>query len=264
MPGVTTAYQNGVHGSRPAASAGCILYACSTHSLIYRSDGTTWTTWMTIGSSTTTVASDAIWDAAGDLAVGSGADTAAKLAIGAAGAALSVINGAVAWDSGTSFPVSKLTGDRYWRTDLRGEYFWDGTRWLSTELYQFTIGMSAGGVGGGIPMTSSGTFHRAPFPRAGQASIWVETLITTFFVSGGTALSGSHKWVGTAGDNVTAGSLGTININSGASNAWRLDSQTVNAVFASTLFEILVGMVKTGTPGDLYVHPSFLYRLIAT
>lgn len=31
------------------------------------------------------VATDAIWDAAGDLAVGSGADTAARLAIGAAG-----------------------------------------------------------------------------------------------------------------------------------------------------------------------------------
>lgn len=87
MPGVTTAYQNGVHGSRPAASAGCILYACSTHSLIYRSDGSSWATWMTIGSTTTTVASDAIWDAAGDLAVGTGADTAAKLSLGASGKA---------------------------------------------------------------------------------------------------------------------------------------------------------------------------------
>lgn len=83
MPGVTTAYQAGVHGSRPAAGAGCILYACSTHSLIYRSDGTTWTTWMTIGTATTTVATDAIWDAKGDLAGGTGADAAARLAVGA-------------------------------------------------------------------------------------------------------------------------------------------------------------------------------------
>lgn len=85
MPGVTTAYQNGVHGSRPAASAGCILYACSTHSLIYRSDGSSWATWMTIGSTSTTVASDTIWDAAGDLAVGTGADAAAKLTLGSSG-----------------------------------------------------------------------------------------------------------------------------------------------------------------------------------
>lgn len=52
MPGVTTAYQTGVHGSRPAATAGCILYSCTTHGLVYRSDGTTWTTWLTLPSGT--------------------------------------------------------------------------------------------------------------------------------------------------------------------------------------------------------------------
>lgn len=45
------------------------------------------------------VATDAIWDAAGDLAVGSGANTAARLAIGATnGMALRRVSGAVAWD----------------------------------------------------------------------------------------------------------------------------------------------------------------------
>lgn len=50
MPGVTTAYQTGVHGSRPAANSGCILYSCTTHGLVYRSDGTSWTTWLTLPS----------------------------------------------------------------------------------------------------------------------------------------------------------------------------------------------------------------------
>lgn len=45
MPGVTTAYQSGNHAGRPAASSGCILYACSDHNLIYRSDGSAWATW---------------------------------------------------------------------------------------------------------------------------------------------------------------------------------------------------------------------------
>jgi hypothetical protein len=44
------------------------------------------------------VATDAIWDAAGDLAVGSGANTAAKLSIGATnGMAVQRVSGAVAW-----------------------------------------------------------------------------------------------------------------------------------------------------------------------
>lgn len=44
MSGPTTAFQSGVHGSRPAASAGCVLYWCTTHSILYRSDGSTWAT----------------------------------------------------------------------------------------------------------------------------------------------------------------------------------------------------------------------------
>lgn len=52
MPGVTTAYQTGNHAGRPAASSGCILYSCTEHGLVYRSDGTTWITWLTLGGGT--------------------------------------------------------------------------------------------------------------------------------------------------------------------------------------------------------------------
>lgn len=45
------------------------------------------------------VATDAIWDAAGDLAVGSGANTAAKLTKGADGTVLTMTAGAVGWAS---------------------------------------------------------------------------------------------------------------------------------------------------------------------
>lgn len=42
MAGPTTLFQTGTHGSRPAASAGCVLYWCTTHSIFYRSDGSAW------------------------------------------------------------------------------------------------------------------------------------------------------------------------------------------------------------------------------
>lgn len=40
------------HANRPAATAVPVggLYSCTTHSLIYRSDGTNWATWATLGS----------------------------------------------------------------------------------------------------------------------------------------------------------------------------------------------------------------------
>lgn len=43
----------GVHASRPTATtvpAGT-LYSCTTHSLVYQSDGATWSTWATLGAS---------------------------------------------------------------------------------------------------------------------------------------------------------------------------------------------------------------------
>lgn len=44
IPGM---FLTGDHASRPAATAvgGGALYACSTHALIYQSDGASWTTW---------------------------------------------------------------------------------------------------------------------------------------------------------------------------------------------------------------------------
>lgn len=43
------------------------------------------------------VATDTIWDAAGDLVVGTGANTGAKLTVGSAGALLEVVSGTPAW-----------------------------------------------------------------------------------------------------------------------------------------------------------------------
>jgi len=49
------------------------------------------------GGGSSSVATDAIWDAAGDLAVGTGANTATRLAVGAANSVLQPGGGTVAW-----------------------------------------------------------------------------------------------------------------------------------------------------------------------
>jgi hypothetical protein len=92
----------GDHASRPAANAAGqpfgALYSCTDHALIYKTDGATWATYATLGTVGSGVATDTIWDAAGDLAVGTGANAAGRLAIGATnGMALRRVSGAVAW-----------------------------------------------------------------------------------------------------------------------------------------------------------------------
>lgn len=50
MAGPGVLYQTGIHASRPANGAGCVLYACTTHGLIYLDDGSSWTTFADLPS----------------------------------------------------------------------------------------------------------------------------------------------------------------------------------------------------------------------
>lgn len=83
----------GTHASRPAATAvgSGTLYACSTHSLVYQSNGATWSTWATLGTAETLPVT--IIDAKGDLIAGTAADTAARLAVGTNGQVLTAASG---------------------------------------------------------------------------------------------------------------------------------------------------------------------------
>jgi len=53
IPGI---FRTGTHAARPAATAvsNGTLYACSTHFIIYQSDGATWSTWLSLPVGQTT------------------------------------------------------------------------------------------------------------------------------------------------------------------------------------------------------------------
>jgi hypothetical protein len=88
-------FQEAAAPSTPAATK-VVIYAKS-DGLMYSKDDAGAETLMSSGGSGS-VATDVIWDAAGDLAVGSGSNTAARLAIGATnGMAVQRVSGAVAW-----------------------------------------------------------------------------------------------------------------------------------------------------------------------
>lgn len=263
----------GVHGSRPSSGVSVgTLYSCTTHSLIYQTSdtGSTWGTWANLGG-TGAMATDALWDTAGDLAVGTGANTGAKLAIGAAGGALSVINSAVAWNSGTSFPGSKATGDRYWRTDLGMEAYWDGTRWLTTQLFDWTSNPSidTSMSTGGYTVDAVGAMFTPWFTTYDlYVTRWDASLRVDASNSGNT---GSHYWtcalqVGTSANSYTTLSGATVNTSAISAN--------VNTAFTASVGQLWtpgtnpIGrclLSKTGTPGKL-VYAAFVarYRLVLT
>lgn len=199
-------------------------------------------------------------DNAGDMVVASANDTWAKLAKGAAGGMLSQYNGVVAWNSGTSFPASPATGNRYWRSDLGMEFYYDGTRWLSTQLGQIHVGVADVVT----PFSASGGGQRAARPAHGGTDIWLVGYDAYFFVNGGTALSGSHKWVGVLTSQPANTTLVNVNIDSGASSTWRSATGSIGALLGSTNFTFSTGWTKTGTPGTLYAGMNVSFRYVTT
>lgn len=172
---------------------------------------------------------------------------------------------------GTTFPANPSIDALAYRTDLKMWFFFDGTRWLSTDVYEMTLAESATNAGAGAlgATTNAIGLWATPWLRGGS-DIWLENVTTMFFVAGGgSALSASHKWVGTFNKRPTGNTdttIKTVNIDSGASAVWRTDTQNIGALMNAGTVHYVFGWnwTKTGTPGNLNWSFTVAYRVVAT
>lgn len=163
--------------------------------------------------------------------------------------------------SGTSFPGGPSTDDLFHRTDLDLIFYYDGTRWLTINVYI-------------LPMTHralasiSATTTMGDFPIRQDLDTYITRIDTTKFVSGGTALSASHKWVTTVNTKTVTNSKAaiiTLTLDSGTlSNNIPQSSATGWVIDRTTYYGLELVETKTGTPGDLFASYEIKYRLIAT
>jgi hypothetical protein len=164
----------------------------------------------------------------------------------------------------TTFPGSPANNDLYYRTDLDLLFFYDGTRWLSTNVFTMTFA-----PGGGINIAATELAFPWPVPLLGGTDIWLEDFTSQCFVAGGgSALSASHKWVGVLAKRDSASSattLATHNIDSGSSAVWRTFGPTaIDALLGATYFAFSIAWTKTGTPGALNATSILSYRIVAS
>lgn len=96
-------------GSTSTPAAAQVTVYAKANGLLYSKDDAGTETALGGGGS---VATDAIWDAAGDLVQGTGANTAAKLTVGSTGDLLAVVGGSAAWTAKpTSASVTRTAGN---------------------------------------------------------------------------------------------------------------------------------------------------------
>lgn len=184
-----------------------------------------------------------------DIIVGGSSGAPGALALGAAGGAVSRVNGAVAWNSGTSFPTA-ATGDRYWRTDRALEYYYDGTRWLCTCPHVLTIDQYndnqeqpyASGAGAKLP-------SRVVIPRD-LYDMWIIDFRYSIRVN--TTNSGSHYWTVTLENNPAVAVLATSNTSADSPDTQYRKVVSVGAsVGDSSQRNVFARINPTGTPGTV-------------
>lgn len=159
--------------------------------------------------------------------------------------------------SGTTFPSSPSAGHRFFRTDRGLEYFYDGTRWLSTTQHVAMVPYD-----GTAAPTATTTL--AYVPIASDADIYVEKLTALMFSSG---LSGSAYWtvdLRSSTSNETEASVASVNNQSQTNSVWNRREASANTVVDTdgTIVVFRVALTKTSTPNAIQTVVSFTYRLV--
>lgn len=154
--------------------------------------------------------------------------------------------------SGTSFPVSPSTGDRFSRTDRNIDYFYDGTRWLSTEI--FTAGFAQGT--GGISVDTNLVFNIPYLPTYDCYLIAWDTSYTR---------TAPGEWDLILSSLDSAGTLATIDTQDGSADAtstWINRSRSLTTLLTSSTKALRVAADEVSGTALIIHAASVQYRLV--
>ncbi len=159
---------------------------------------------------------------------------------------------------GSSFPGSPAKNDRFFRTDLGLEFYYDGTRWLTTQLFRVS-GYGEFGLGSVTP----NPFMRLPIPTL---DMWMVSLECTTYVVTNT---GSAYWtVSLVKATAAAAETTIVSFDTSAdtqANYVRHNVSIGAALGGGATYPTILGKTaKTNSPGGLFVAGQLNYRLIGT
>lgn len=159
--------------------------------------------------------------------------------------------------SGSSFPGSPATNSIFFRTDKGLFCFYDGTRWLSVQLFEFATSYFGAGQTASIV---AGNFA----PLGVATNLWFVDLRWAYFVS--TTHSGTQYWTLQLYD-TNVGLIGPL-LTSDKATANASVNPTPTAIgsafpaFSSDMIQFQ--LTKVSTPGAIQFSAVLRYRLIIT
>lgn len=160
--------------------------------------------------------------------------------------------------TGTSFPVSPSTGDRFYRTDENIEYIYNGTNWLSVHVEVGHISLQ----GSLAAFTAAGTLFG---PKPAKDIYIIEILISVF--PGGTNDS-SNYWTITPqsfNGSAAATNIGSaVNTSGDGTGGWVPKHITVGGLIAAAAEGIQLVYAKVGAPTSIFITSSYRYRLVGS
>jgi hypothetical protein len=164
-------------------------------------------------------------------------------------------------DSGSksAFPSDPVTNERLYRFDRKIPYFYDGTRWLSQQLFHLAMG-----PGDILPAnsTSSGVTAGRFSPPTQDYDAWLETLyLSSYIVSANTSVA-FWSFALQKTDGVTTVAIGTLTTASDANATWISRKLAINALLGTANDIIELNATKTSTPGNWYAAANLAYRLV--
>jgi hypothetical protein len=164
------------------------------------------------------------------------------------------------YDEGTSFPVSPSADDKFYRTDRNLLYFYDGTRWLTTQV--FLIQFKHEDSGFTWPLSASSvTVHRAVLPFGDDYDVYL--LDWHFMSSVNTTNNGSAFWTATVKKFNSAGggdtTIATMSTGAGpdAAGSFYNKKVAINALMGA-FKGLYTDATKTGAPGTFRFNGGHL------
>lgn len=154
---------------------------------------------------------------------------------------------------GTSFPTNPSASERFYRTDRNLEYFYNGTRWLTTTLYSHDI-----------PIANEASAAVAVWgtPWSVQFDQWVESFELSALVA--TTNNPANYWTVTLQkyDAAVASQMAVLDTSSGTAGQAAPYRALVAALLLTTTDAYRVLTSAVGTPGTFSGSCRIVYRLV--